>query len=453
MSGKKSQVIGEATKPRTTRASFTVLQDSDAEFPALLPGLSLKKTKKANADGKNVAAIELPPPGKVIQSGQRAMTMVLDPNADAAQSGVVTNAEIRHEGITAGAVKTGAVVVAPAAKDTAAAVNVGAKTTNPEPWSALFKDNRDPSHGIKLRYVPPKGATLDFGDRILPSMVEMWGFCLVGHFTGKFPGLKAVHDLRAKWGVKCFVKSHNKGWVIFKFTNEEDRMKVLHDGPYMVFGKLLMLKELSEDFSFEDEEFLKVPIWVKFPKLPMKLWNDEAMSEVASMVGVPITTDKITKERMNNEYARVLIEVDVSKPPPLSFPIRLPSKKVFNQSVLYETFPNYCFHCKEFGHHPFICNKLSNCGEGGSRGKDKQVVAVEEIDEVGLTSIRAESSLPASEATAMPALELAATPKFDAISEIQGPTVDVVTLDEPALTQAAAPANNDAATAITNGVE
>ncbi|CAH9089485.1 unnamed protein product, partial [Cuscuta europaea] len=244
-------------------------------------------------------------------------------------------------------------------------------------------------------------------------MVEMWGFCLVGHFTGKFPGLKAVHDLRAKWGVKCFVKSHNKGWVIFKFTNEEDRMKVLHDGPYMVFGKLLMLKELSEYFSFEDEEFLKVPIWVKFPKLPMKLWNDEAMSEVASMVGVPITTDKITKERMNNEYARVLIEVDVSKPPPLSFPIRLPSKK------------------------------LSNCGEGGSRGKDKQVVAVEEIDEVGLTSIRAESALPASEATAMPALELAATPKFDAISEIQGPTVDVVTLDEPALTQAAAPANND----------
>ncbi|CAH9084853.1 unnamed protein product, partial [Cuscuta epithymum] len=103
-------------------------------------------------------------------------------------------------------------------------------------------------------------------------MVEMWGYCLVGHFTGKFPGLKAVHDLKATWGVRCLVRSHNKGWVIFKFGNEEDRLKVLHDGPYNVFGKLLMLKVLSEDFSFEDEEFLKVPIWVKFPKLPMKLW-------------------------------------------------------------------------------------------------------------------------------------------------------------------------------------
>ncbi|CAH9093069.1 unnamed protein product [Cuscuta europaea] len=227
------------------------------------------------------------------------------------------------------------------------------------PWNSLFKDNCDPKIGIKLKYVPPKGEIVDFGDRVLPSMVEMWGHCLVGHFTGKFPGLKAVHDLKASWGVKCFVRSHNKGWIIFKFQDGEDRSKVLHGGPYTVFGKLLMLKELSEDFTFEDEEFLKIPIWIKFPKLPMCLWNDEAMSEVASRVGVPITTDKITQERANNDFARVLIEVDLTKPPPLHFPIRLPSRKVIKQSVVYETFPNFCFHCKEFGHHPFICKKLA----------------------------------------------------------------------------------------------
>ncbi|CAH9092862.1 unnamed protein product [Cuscuta europaea] len=203
-------------------------------------------------------------------------------------------------------------------------------------------------------------------------MIEMWGYCLVGHFTGRFPGLKAVHDLKATWGVKCLVRSHDKEWVIFKFQNEVDRTKVLHEGPYMVFGKLLMLKELSDDFSFEDAEFLKVPIWIKFPKLPMKLWNDEAMSEVASMVGIPITTDKITQERTNNDYARVLIEVDVSKPPPLSFPIRLPSRKVFKQNVVYETFPNFCFHCKQYGHNPFICKILAKRGDG-EINKDKLV--------------------------------------------------------------------------------
>ncbi|CAH9114817.1 unnamed protein product [Cuscuta europaea] len=120
-----------------------------------------------------------------------------------------------------------------------------------------------------------------------------------------------------------------------------------------------MLKPLHEDFSFVDKEFLKVPIWVKFPNLPLKLWNDDAMSEVASMVGVPLTTDKVTQDKSNHHFARVLIEVDVSKPPKLSFPIRLPSRKIFKQHVVYETFPNFCFHCKEYGHHPFICKALA----------------------------------------------------------------------------------------------
>ncbi|CAH9082979.1 unnamed protein product [Cuscuta europaea] len=217
-------------------------------------------------------------------------------------------------------------------------------------------------------------------------MVEMCGFCLVGHFTGNFPGLKAVHDLQAKWGVKCLVRSHKKGWLIFKFQSGEDRSKVLLGGPYTVFGKLLILKELSENFSFEDEEFLKVPIWVKFHDLPMQLWNDEAMSEVASMVGVPIATDKITKERINNDYARVLIEVDISKPPPLSFHIRLPSQKVFKQSVVYETFLSYCFHCKEYGHHPFICKKL--CGVRANKEKEKIDVLGDKSVGVGPVSAR-----------------------------------------------------------------
>ncbi|CAH9081594.1 unnamed protein product [Cuscuta europaea] len=70
-----------------------------------------------------------------------------------------------------------------------------------KPWSSLFKDNRNPSNGLKLRYIPPKGTSLDFTDRILPTMVDMWGFCLVGFFTGKFPGLKAIYDLKNTWGL------------------------------------------------------------------------------------------------------------------------------------------------------------------------------------------------------------------------------------------------------------
>ncbi|CAH9093033.1 unnamed protein product [Cuscuta europaea] len=355
MSKKKKQGTVEASMSRVTRSSFAALEDRDEEFPALIAGIPMNPIETACVSGaKKKAKDTFGPATKKatakpeVQTCDKAKILTVNTEDNTL---AVTHAVAVNEGqLTAGST---------------------AKAATPVPWNALFKDNRDPRCGIKLRYIPPKGETVDFGDRVLPSMVEMWGFCLVGHFTGNFPGLKAVHDLKAKWGVKCLVRSHKKGWLIFKFQNEEDRSKVLQGGPYTVFGKLLMLKVLSENFSFEDEEFLKVPIWVKFHDLPLQLWNDEAMSEVASMVGIPITTDKITQERINNDYARVLIEVDVSKPPPLSFHIRLPSQKVFKQSVVYETFPSYCFHCKEFGHHPFICKKLSKCGVGVNKEKEK----------------------------------------------------------------------------------
>ncbi|CAH9089753.1 unnamed protein product [Cuscuta europaea] len=353
-----------------TRSSFAVLEDDDgSEFPALLPGLAAKKSKK-NAGAKVPAPIDLPvdtPAAGKTQAALNGTTLIM--SGKAGQTGV----------IGVGMSSAADMPTAAAVNELTAGENSTAKAATYAPWNALFKDNRDPRCGIKLRYIPPKGDTLDFGDRVLPSMVEMWGFCLVGHFAGNFPGLKAVHDLKAKWGVKCLVRSHKKGWLIFKFQSEEERSKVLQGGPYTVFGKLLMLKVLSENFSFEDEEFLKVSIWVKFHDLPLQLWNDEAMSEVASMVGVPITTDKITQERINNDYARVLIEVDISKPPPLSFPIWLPSQKVIKQSVVYETFPSYCFLCKEFGHHPFICKKLSKCGVGANKEKEKLDVVGAEI--------------------------------------------------------------------------
>ncbi|CAH9135334.1 unnamed protein product, partial [Cuscuta epithymum] len=127
-----------------------------------------------------------------------------------------------------------------------------------------------------------------------------------------------------------------------------------------MFGKTFHLKLLSDDFTMNDEEFLKVPIWVHFPHLPMRIWEEDIISEVASKVGIPITTDRVTLEKARSNFARVLIEVDASKPPPLEFKIKLPNGKLHTQYVRYETFPNYCFHCKKFGHHAFTCSIIAS---------------------------------------------------------------------------------------------
>ncbi|CAH9135339.1 unnamed protein product [Cuscuta epithymum] len=346
---KNTLLIGESSS-RITRSTgnFDILADCDDEFPAL--GSITPVAPDAGAKTGDAAK-----PGQIVAKLSGQSVPKLGANKTATSPNKMSEPVLIKQAQENASAKLAQNVTASLLEKEQ---NKNGDAGVVKPWSSLFKDNRDPSNGLKLRYIQPKGTSLDFTDRDLPSMVDMWGFCLVGFFSGKFPGLKVIYDLKNTWGVSCIVNTHSKGWIIFKFQNDEDRSKVLNGGPYTIFGIQLMLKALSEDFSFDDEEFLKVPIWVKFPNLHMKLWNEEAMSEVASMVGVPLSTDKITQNRSNHHFARVLIEVDVSKPPPLSFPIRLPSCKVVKQMVVYETFPNFCFHCKIYGHHPFICKKL-----------------------------------------------------------------------------------------------
>ncbi|CAH9085410.1 unnamed protein product [Cuscuta europaea] len=413
MTRKNQGGAGVSSKTRHTRSSprFALLEGTDNEFPELISSVNRTGSGPAAVSATSEPLVEeergkQPTPTRTDaaginrKAGTKQYTCDGPENQPAAisiagiqcqqpeQLVVASTAAITAEngGSTAKAVNGAPLAVTPIAKVGAGIpkspgqISQQTASVIQKPWTSLFKDNRAPSNGLKLRYIPPKGNSLDFSDRILPTMVEMWGFCLVGYITGKFPGLKAIYDLKNSWGVSCLVKSHAKGWIIFKFQNDEDRTKVLNGGPYTIFGMQLLLKSLSEDFSFDDDEFLKVPIWVKFPNLHMKLWNEEALSEVASMVGVPLATDKITQDRSNHLYARVLIEVDVSRPPPLSFPIRLPSHKVVTQSVVYETFPNFCFHCKVYGHHPFICKKLAT--------KERDMIEAEKGGKIGIEGIQ-----------------------------------------------------------------
>ncbi|CAH9129594.1 unnamed protein product [Cuscuta epithymum] len=81
---------------------------------------------------------------------------------------------------------------------------------------------------------------------------------------------------------------------------------------------------LREGFTFDDAEFLKVPIWLKLPSLPMDCWDEEVINMIASRVGVPIFTDGIANEKSRLNFTRMLVEVDVAMPPPLFVDIKLP---------------------------------------------------------------------------------------------------------------------------------
>ncbi|GAA0150774.1 hypothetical protein LIER_09637 [Lithospermum erythrorhizon] len=226
-------------------------------------------------------------------------------------------------------------------------------------YSDVIEDNRIVGNGFKLEHYDlmedEDDVILDESDEI--PFVETWGYCLIGCFTGPFPGRQALNSLVNSWNVKCKIIPYAKGWTVFRFMSDEDRFRVFNGGPYLAFGKTLVLRLVDASVIIGDDLFTSVPTWVLFHDVPLSVWSETGLSKIASKVGIPMYIDKFTKERTKMSYARCLVDVDVSKPPVMEFGVKLSGGRRYTQKVSYECYPDYCCDCKKFGHNIFKCPK------------------------------------------------------------------------------------------------
>ncbi|XP_009777941.1 uncharacterized protein [Nicotiana sylvestris] len=107
-----------------------------------------------------------------------------------------------------------------------------------------------------------------------------------------------------------------------------------------------------------------VPIWVNLPGLPIQCWAEENLGRIASLLGKPICTDRLTAECERISYARVLVEMDITQPLPNESYIEIPDGRSWMQNVKFEWKPKFCLECYTFGHNTGDCQKDVQQEEG-----------------------------------------------------------------------------------------
>ncbi|XP_074265521.1 uncharacterized protein LOC141587960 [Silene latifolia] len=98
-------------------------------------------------------------------------------------------------------------------------------------------------------------------------------------------------------------------------------------------------------------------VWVLFPNLDPCFWSQAALSKVASFVGRPICADEPTTNKSKIAFARILVEVDLSKELPKGMTLQTPYRGTVLQKIVYEWLPYYCHTCHKIGHTMDRCNK------------------------------------------------------------------------------------------------
>ena len=154
-------------------------------------------------------------------------------------------------------------------------------------WRDLFFSNRSTVsctklHNFALNHL---SKTCAISPELQPKF-EVWNFCAVGYVSGKSPGYRALNSIISNvWKCEATLTIHDSGWLIYKFTIKEDKLTVLRGGPYLVYGRPLVLLPMTKFFNFSSDEMLRVPVWVKFPSLPLCCWSPVCLSKIASVIG------------------------------------------------------------------------------------------------------------------------------------------------------------------------
>ncbi|PNX89783.1 putative NBS resistance protein, partial [Trifolium pratense] len=151
--------------------------------------------------------------------------------------------------------------------------------------------------------------------------------------------------------------SLGRGFYEFHFDSFEDMRLAWSSGTVNLKPGLLRLSKWTNDFSTSRPRQTHAQVWIRLMELPQEYWRQRTLFEIASAMGTPLTLDDSTKHRTFGHYARILVDMDLSR--------RIFDEVVVEREgfalkieVIYERLPDFCSHCQTIGHNIHTCKWL-----------------------------------------------------------------------------------------------
>ncbi|XP_073273316.1 uncharacterized protein [Primulina huaijiensis] len=142
-------------------------------------------------------------------------------------------------------------------------------------------------------------------------------------------------------------------YFIVRFASIDDYYYAKFGGPWMVMDHYLIAKEWSPNFDPLSDNTNKLLIWVRFPCLLVEYYDKELLMKIGRKIGRPIRVDQATSLVSRGKFARICVEVDITKPLLAKFMLR---RKV--RRIEYEGIHMVCFTCGVYGHHQGDCPEI-----------------------------------------------------------------------------------------------
>ncbi|KAJ4828191.1 hypothetical protein Tsubulata_044822 [Turnera subulata] len=142
-------------------------------------------------------------------------------------------------------------------------------------------------------------------------------------------------------------------FFVVKFENKKDYLHSLVGGPWAIFNSALCVFPWNPDFNPASNRVDKAVVWVRFPDIPLHTYHTSILHALGDLVGQSIRIDHATREHQRGRFAKIAVEVDLTKP--LKGTIRFRGEA---QKVIYEGLPILCYQCRSASHSMDRCPDL-----------------------------------------------------------------------------------------------
>ncbi|XP_013739956.1 uncharacterized protein LOC106442872 [Brassica napus] len=186
--------------------------------------------------------------------------------------------------------------------------------------------------------------------------------CMIVRVLGRNVPIVALNrKLRELWNPKgaMYVMDLPRQFFMVRFEKEEEYLAALTGGPWRAFGSYLMVMAWSPDFDPLRDDIVTTPVWIRLTNIPVNFYHRSILMGIAKGLGKPIRVDSTTLNFERARFARVCMEVNLTKP--LKGTVLINGERYY---VAYEGLSEIFPRCGIYGHleEGFIMAKGSRKG-------------------------------------------------------------------------------------------
>ncbi|KAJ4824311.1 hypothetical protein Tsubulata_029372 [Turnera subulata] len=183
--------------------------------------------------------------------------------------------------------------------------------------SAETRQEFEPSDSDLKAFHTPEGPVVQISERYREILHKQWSNTVIVKMWDRTIGYKTLcNRLPNLWGIRSELKviDLNNNFYFVRLLNQYDYLKVITGGPWVILGHYLTVEPWKPQFTPSTHKITSVVIWIQLPELSCEYYDMPILRAVCNLIGRFVRIDYNTQESNRGKFARVAVELDLSKP-------------------------------------------------------------------------------------------------------------------------------------------